>query len=72
MKRATELLVGEQTQIEKLAEVPVALKLLELGLVPHALITLIRKAPLGCPLYFSVDGNFLALRQNEAEHIFCA
>lgn len=43
-----------------------ALNLMELGLVPGARLTVVRKAPLGGPLQVDVTGAHLALRRNVA------
>ena len=44
-------------------------RLREMGLLPGTEVRLIRRAPLGDPLEFSVRGSLLSLRQSEAELI---
>lgn len=44
-------------------------RLRELGLLPGTLVKLIRRAPMGDPLEFSVRGSLLSLRKSEAEMI---
>lgn len=41
-------------------------KLLALGMLPGAEISLVRSAPLGDPLQFSVAGSSVALRKSDA------
>lgn len=45
-------------------------KLLAMGLVPGAIVKLIRIAPLGCPLEIEVLGGRYFLRKSEARCIF--
>lgn len=47
----------------------IALRLMEMGLVPGASISVIRNAPLGDPLQIKVRDYHLALRRTEAEMI---
>lgn len=52
---------------ESLDKIP--LKLLEMGCLPGAEITLVQIAPLNDPLYISVNGSHLAIRRETAEKI---
>lgn len=45
-------------------------KLLAMGLIPGVLITVIRVAPLGCPLEVEILGARYFLRKSEADCIF--
>ncbi len=45
---------------------PALTRLRELGLVPGATVTVIRRAPLGDPLEIAVRGSRLAMRNQEA------
>ena len=45
-------------------------KLLSLGLIPGALLTIVRRAPLGCPVEIQVRDTRISLRQHEAD-ILC-
>ena len=48
----------------------VALRLMEMGVVPGAPVRVIKAAPLGDPIEVRVHGYHLALRRSEAETIF--
>ncbi len=45
------------------------LRLLEMGFVPGTRVSLVKRAPLGDPLEFSLRGSHLSLRTREAEMI---
>lgn len=47
----------------------IALRLMEMGLVPGASISVVRTAPLGDPIQVKVRDYHLALRRTEAEMI---
>lgn len=47
----------------------IALRLMEMGLVPGASISVVRTAPLGDPIQIKVRDYHLALRRSEAEMI---
>jgi ferrous iron transport protein A len=47
----------------------IALRLMEMGLVPGASIAVVRSAPLGDPLQIKLRDYHLALRRTEAEMI---
>ena len=53
-------------------EGPVALRLLEMGVVPGAPVCVIKSAPLGDPIEVRVRGYHLALRRAEAHAILVA
>ncbi len=42
------------------------LRLLEMGFIPGTKVTLVKRAPLGDPLEFSLRGSHLSLRTTEA------
>ena len=70
MRRLSELHVGEEGQVARLAAPGRAKRrLFALGLRPGARIKLLRRAPLGDPLEVQVGESFIALRRREAEHI---
>ena len=46
-----------------------ALRLMEMGMVPGALIRVVKDAPLGDPLHICVRDYHLALRRAEAETV---
>ena len=41
-------------------------RILEMGLCPGSLITMVRRAPLNDPVEFTVRGYFISLRNSEA------
>lgn len=48
---------------------PIARRLLEMGVVPGADVTIVKAAPFGDPIEVRVRGYNLAMRRNEAETI---
>ncbi len=48
---------------------PVALRLMELGLLPGTIVTVHRRAPLGDPLELRLRGYALSIRRSEARSI---
>lgn len=50
-------------------EGPLARRLMEMGIVPGAPVSVVRVAPLGDPVEVRVRGYHLALRRNEARTI---
>jgi len=50
----------------------IALRLMEMGLVPGAIISVVRSAPLGDPIQVKLRDYHLALRRTEAEMISVA
>ena len=48
---------------------PVAKRLMEMGIVPGAPVSVIRSAPLGDPIEIRIRGYHLALRRGEARTI---
>jgi len=48
---------------------PVAKRLMEMGIVPGAPVSVVRSAPLGDPIEIRVRGYHLALRRSEARTI---
>ncbi len=44
-------------------------RILEMGMVPDAVVTVIRKAPMGDPIELNVKGYNLSLRKKEAKTI---
>lgn len=46
-----------------------ALRILEMGITPGAVLTVIRAAPLGFPVEVKIRGYSLSLRESEAECI---
>ena len=68
-KSASNLLPGETGIVETIKNSTLTLKLLEMGFLPGKNMKMMRKAPGGSPLYFDLEGNYLALSIEEAESI---
>ncbi len=70
IKSLARLEVGESGRVvEVRAKEPLALHILEIGLVTGAKVRFLRSAPLGDPIQVEVDGFLLSLRKNEAETV---
>jgi ferrous iron transport protein A len=66
-----DLKPGEQAKLIEFGKSnPVFRRRLQaLGLTRGAKFTVIRFAPLGCPVELLVRGSYLSLRKNEAKHL---
>lgn len=71
MIRITDLIQGERARLVAFGEASLAYrrKLLSLGVTLGVELTLIRTAPLGCPVQIEVRGTSLTLRKDEACHL---
>ena len=69
MKTAANLQKGEKGIIDKFLDEALSAKCLEMGCLPGYPVKLIRKAPFGCPMYFKIGKNYLALREEEAHNV---
>jgi len=70
IKSLADLAVGEIGRVlEVHAREPLALHILEIGLVAGAKVRYLRSAPLGDPIQVEVDGFLLSLRKKEAEAV---
>lgn len=68
-----ELPIGRAARIVAISGASVvARRLMEMGLVPGAPVTVIRQAPLGDPLEIRVRSCHLAVRRADARAIACA
>ena len=56
-------------EVKELMDSDVTLKLLEMGIMPGKILTLLHVAPFGDPLAFQLDESMIALRKNEAKII---
>ena len=57
---------GSEAVIESFTDDEIKLKLLEMGCLPGEKISVVRFAPLGDPIAFSVSGYLLSMRKDEA------
>lgn len=65
-----ELPVGARVRVAGLdGDDGVALRLLEMGLVPGVEVAIVKRAPLGDPLELRVRGFHLSLRRREAANV---
>lgn len=69
MKTIASLLIGETGYITENSLDNIPLKLLEMGCLPGAKVTLVQVAPLKDPLYIKVNGTYLAIRKEVASLI---
>jgi Fe2+ transport system protein FeoA len=68
-----QLPIGVSARVIKVeGNSPVIKRLLEMGVIPGAPISVIRSAPLGDPIQIRVRGYHLALRRSEAQTITVA
>jgi ferrous iron transport protein A len=68
-KPLSRLRKGEIARIHSFLDEAIALKLLEMGCLPQAPISLLRTAPLGDPLCVVVGDYVLALRRRDADTV---
>ncbi len=61
---------GVQARITKIdSRGAVSRRLMEMGVLPGAMVRVIKAAPFGCPLEIEVRGYRLAMRRAEAAHV---
>ncbi len=65
----SHLRIGQSAIISAFNDEEIALKLIELGCIPGAKVTMIRKAPLGDPLAFACSGSLISIRKEEAASV---
>ncbi len=65
-----ELKVGDQANIIRIADDVFRTKLLEMGIMPGTLVTLVLKAPFNGPIAFSYENTMLSIRKEDANNIF--
>lgn len=68
-RNITNLQLGEEATISEFSNGHVASKLMAMGLLPGAGISLIRKSPFGGAYYVKAKNHYVALRSNEAENV---
>jgi len=65
--RASEITINNNYVITRVHPSPVSAKLAEMGCLPGSTIKLVLLAPLGDPLAFEINGDFLlSMRRTEA------
>ncbi|WP_028388225.1 FeoA family protein [Legionella fairfieldensis] len=66
--RITELAIGDRVRLVDFGQTNLSYRrrLLTLGITRGVELSIIRKAPLGCPVQVEVRGTFLTLRKEEA------
>ncbi len=69
MRTIASLKIGETAIISEKSIDEIPLKLLEMGCLPSAEISIKQFAPLGDPIYICVNGSHLAIRKETAEKI---
>lgn len=69
MRTILDLKRGESAIVEKFNDESLSCKLLTMGILPHAKITMVRKAPFGGAYYLKLNGLNVAVRENEAASI---
>lgn len=70
MKSLAEVAVGDRGKVVQIEGTDgISIRLLEMGLTPGTLFTLLGVAPLGDPLELEVRGYRLSLRKSEAARI---
>lgn len=69
MKTVSDLRVGEIGRIQSFSDNLLAARLLPLGVLPDAMIKLVRKSPLGDAYYLQLERQKIALRRSEADVI---
>ncbi len=64
-----DLKKGESAIVEQFIDESLSCKLLTMGILPHAKITMVRVAPFGGAFYLKLNGLNVAVRKNEAATI---
>jgi ferrous iron transport protein A len=64
-----QLQKGQKAIIKNFDIQHIPLKLIELGCMPDSSVELIQIAPLGCPMYFSINESYVAIRKEMAKQI---
>jgi Fe2+ transport system protein FeoA len=69
MRTILDLEKGESAIVERFNNEFLSCKLLTMGILPEAKITMVRKAPFGGAYYLKLNGLNVAVRSNEAASI---
>lgn len=69
MRSLAQLKKGEHAVIKSFNNTVLSSRLIEMGCLPGEVVSISKKAPLGCPLTISVANYELCLRISEAESV---
>lgn len=64
-----DLKKGEKAIIKHIDLQIIPTKLLELGCLPENIVELLEEAPLSDPIYLNINGSYLSIRREVAQHI---
>ena len=67
--RLSSLRTGDKCVLESFTDEAMKQKLLEMGCLPGEVITIDRRAPLGCPMAIIVSGATICIRIDEARNV---
>ena len=71
MKILANLHIGDQGYIERLEGAPhMKRRLQDIGMVPGTQVFCAHQSPLGDPLAFLIKGTLIAIRREDARHIY--
>jgi len=66
----SKIQVGCKVQIYELLSTGLPRRrMLDLGIIPGTIITVVRKSPLGDPIAYNIRGAMIALRKEESDQI---
>lgn len=65
----SQLKTKQKAIIKTIDTQTIPLKLIEFGCLPDSQVELIQIAPLGCPMYFVINGSRVVIRKELAEKI---
>ena len=68
-KTLDDLGMGESASVASYLETGPARRFMALGLVPGAVVTAMRPAPLGDPIEYAVKGSRISMRKSDASSI---
>lgn len=69
LRTLAQLPLNERAVIDRVDDEALATQLLEVGLLPGQEVEVLRRGPLGSPLYLRTGKNYLAIRPQEAERV---
>ena len=69
IKRVNQLKEGEEGNVHQFSDEKIGSKLMIMGMLPNSKIKVVRVAPFKGGYYLKVDGNGLAVREEEAASV---